>query len=430
MKRFISLLYPLDRRSFLCKLGKLSLAAGGAWLTSCAPTTPSPAAKEPGDRRISANFPTGHSSDRAASAENPVKIGVILPYSGVYAILGENSTLGMQLYLESVGNVAGGRSIVMIKEDEGTPDDALRKARKLVEQDKVDILSGIVSSAAAYAIRDYVHETRTVMVFCTTGANELTRSRKSRYIFRAGFSQGQLNAPMGEWIVRNIGRRVFVTAADYAAGREAIDAFKETFLAAGGEVVGELYPPFPNNDYAPYLAQIAQARPDATYSFYGGSDAINFVRQYAEFGLTRDVRLCGAGFMLEQDTLPAQGQAALGGISSLHWALTLDTVENQRFVEAYQRRFGKDPDVNAVHGWDVARVIVETITQLQGDTSNKERIVDIMEGVSYASPRGPFSFDPANHNVIQNVYVREVREIGGKLTNVILHTFPQVRDKG
>jgi branched-chain amino acid transport system substrate-binding protein len=328
-----------------------------------------------------------------------------------------------------VGNTAGGRTITVIKEDEGTPDDALRKTRKLLEQDQVDLIAGTVSTAIAYAIRDLVHDNKVIYISANAGGNDLTRSRKSPYIFRTSFTNAQPSVPMGEYLVKNVGRRVFISAADYAAGHESLQAFKDGFLAAGGELVGEVYPPFPNTDYAAYLTQIAQARPDATYSFYSGSDAVNFVKQYGEFGLNRDIRLCGSGFLLEQDVLPAQGNAALRGISGLHWALTLDNPENKAFVAAYRQRFNKDADVFAMQGYDTAHVIVEALNKTQGDTSNKERLADAIVAVKFASPRGPFEFDPETHNVVQNIYAREVREVDGKLTNVVLQTFPMVSDR-
>ncbi|HZU07872.1 MAG TPA: ABC transporter substrate-binding protein [Chloroflexota bacterium] len=417
--------HRLSRRSFIRSVSAAAgVLAGSAWLGGCAPPAGTPPAQPAGGP---APAPGGA---RPASGGPPLKIGLLLPYSGVYTVLGESITNGMQLYFESVGNTAGGRSITLIKEDEGaTGDEGLRKARKLIELDQVDLMAGVVSTAIAYAIRDLVHDSKTIFICANAGGNELTRSRKSPYIFRTSFTNAQPNIPMGEYVYKNVGRRVMITAADYAAGHEHVGAFKAGFLAVGGEIVGELYPPFPNTDYAAYLTQIAQARPDATYSFYAGSDAVNFVKQYAEFGLNRDIRLCGAGFMLEEDVLPAQGPAALRGISGLHWALTLDTPENRAFVQAYRQRFNKDPDVYAMQGYDTGRVIVEAINQTQGDTSNKDRLVEVITGIKFTSPRGPFEFDPETHNVVQNIYAREVREVGGKLTNVVIETFPMIKDR-
>ncbi|HZS01279.1 MAG TPA: ABC transporter substrate-binding protein, partial [Chloroflexota bacterium] len=358
----------VSRRSFVRSAG---LLAGGAWLAGCAPTTGGTAAPKPAAPAAGATSAPAAAA-RPAGGGPPLKIGVLLPYSGVYTTLGESITNAMQLYFDSVGNTAGGRTITLIKEDEGIqPDEALRKTRKLLDQDQVDLLTGVVSTAVAYALRDLVHDTKTIFICSNAGGNDLTRSRKSPYIFRASFTNAQHNYVMGEYIYKNVARRVFVSGADYAAGREQVNAFRETFQAAGGEIVGEVWPPFPNQDYAPFLTQIAQARPEATYNFYAGSDAVNFVKQYAEFGLNRDIRLCGSGAMLEEDTLGAQGAAALRAISGYHWAMTLDNPENKTFTQAYRQKFNRDADGYAVQGYDAARVIVEAVNQTQGDTTNK-----------------------------------------------------------
>jgi branched-chain amino acid transport system substrate-binding protein len=419
---------PVSRRGFIRSAGATAgLVAGGAWLAGCAPTTATTPSK-PAAAATAA--PAAAPAVAKPASASTLKIGVLLPYSGVYAVLGESITNGMQMYFDSVNNTAGGRGITLVKEDEGaTPDDGLRKARKLLEQDQVDLIAGTVSTAIAYAIRDLVDSNKVIYISANAGGNDLTRSRKSPYIFRTSFSNAQPSIPMGEYLVKNVARRVFISAADYAAGKESLAAFKEGFLAAGGELIGEVYPPFPNTDYAAYLTEIASKRPDATYSFYAGSDAVNFVKQYAEFGLSRDIRLCGSGFLLEEDVLPAEGQAALRGISGLHWALTLDNPENRAFTQAYRQKFNKDADVYAMQGYDTAHVIVDTLNRLQGDLTNKDRVVETMTAVKFASPRGPFEFDPETRNPIQNIYAREVREVNGKLTNVVLETFPMVKDK-
>lgn len=365
------------------------------------------------------------------ATKEAVKLGVLLPYSKVYAVLGESITNGMKLYFNSIGNEAGGRKIDMLLEDsEMDTDVGLRKARKFIESDKVDLMTGLVSSGVAYALRDLVHSTKTILIISNAGANEITRSKKSPYIFRTSFSNWQPNYPMGEWVARNLGKKVFVSAPDYAAGHEMIDAFKETFVSAGGEIIGEVYPPLGTNDYGPYLAEISKARPEVSYSFYSGSDAANFVRQFGEYRLNEQIKLAGAGFMLEEDVLPAQGEAALGGHSGLHWAYTLDTPENKDFVAAYEKEFGKAANVFAVQGYDTARVIAEALNAVQGDTSNKDALIEAIAAVKFASPRGPFEFDPETHNVIQNIYIREVVDVGGTLHNQVVDTVERVRDPG
>ncbi|WP_253665311.1 ABC transporter substrate-binding protein [Thermus scotoductus] len=360
-----------------------------------------------------------------------LRIGVVLPYSGVYAQLGEDITNGMLLYFEERKNLAGGRPIQLIREDEtADPSVALRKLTKLVEQDRVDLLTGLVSTASAYAVRDFVHNTRNVLLVSNAGGNALTRERKSPYIFRTSFTSWQVSFPLGRWVAERVAKRVAVVAADYAFGRESVAAFKESFLAAGGEVVQETYTPLGSTDFSAAIARLRQARPGAVYSFLAGSDAAIFLRQYAQFGLKGNVPLTTTGFTVEEDVIQAVGAAAEGAYSSLHWAVRLAIPENQRFVQAYQRRFGRSPSVYAVQGYDTARVIVEAVNALQGDVSNKSRLVEALEGVRFRGPRGLFEFDPKTHHVIQNIYVRQVRNVGGELANVVVADLGKVRDPG
>ena len=442
-----------SRRRFLksCVL-LVGAAASGSLLEACAPApapsptaapakpAASPAAASPSPAASPAASPSPSPAARPAAQAAPaakpatteaLKLGVLLPYSRVYAQLGESITNGMQLYFDSVGGTAGGRRIEMIKEDEEVdPQVGLRKARKLVEQDNVDIMTGVVSTATVYAIRDFVDQTKTLFVCSNAGGNDLTRARKSPYIFRTSFSNAQPSLPMGEYVAGRA-KRVTICAADYGAGRESMAAFRGGFERAGGTVVSEVYPPFPNTEYAPFLGQIQASNPEAVYCFFAGSDAVNFVKQYDEFGLKGSIKLFGSGFLLEQDVFEAQGLAGVGGISGLHWALTLDNPENKKFVEEYSGKFrDRVADVYAMQGYDTARFIVEALNRTNGNTQDKDAVVKAMEGISFASPRGPFRMDPETHNPIHNIYARETRESGGKPTNVVIETFPDIKDPG
>jgi branched-chain amino acid transport system substrate-binding protein len=365
------------------------------------------------------------------AASGPVKLGVLLPYSKVYQQLGEDITSAMTLYFEGVGFKAGGRSITMIKEDEEIdPQVALRKGRKLIENDNVDIMAGLVASPSALALRDAVHNSKTLLVIANAGANAVTRARRSPYIFRVSFSNWQTSYPIGKWFYDNVARSCLVGASDYAAGHEDINAFKESYLAAGGKVVGEVYPPLNNTDYGPYVAQMQKAKPEAIFVFFAGSDAARFVTQGAQYGLFKDSRLAGPGFLVEEDVLPAQGRNALGAYSCLHWALTLQTPENLAFTRAYRDRWKRDATVYAMQGHDTARVIVEALNATAGDTSNKTKLIDAMTAVKFVSPRGPISFDPETHNVIQSMYVRQVREVGKAIHNVVFANLGVIKDPG
>ena len=361
----------------------------------------------------------------------PIKLGVLLPYSKVYQQLGEDITSGMVLYFERSGFKAGGRTIALIREDEEIdPQVALRKARKLIESDNVDLLAGLVASPSAIAVRDLVHNSKTPLVIANAGANVVTRARRSPYIFRVSFSNWQTCYPIGRWFYDNVARSCLVGAADYAAGHEDIAGFKESYLAAGGKTVAEDYPPLNNTDYGPYVAQMQQARPVAIFVFFAGSDAARFVTQAAQYGLFKDARLAGPGFLVEEDVLPAEGRNALGAYSCLHWALTLQTPENLAFTRAYRERWRRDATVYAMQGFDAARVIVDTVHAVDGDTTNKARLIEAMAAVRFTSPRGPFSFDPETHNVIQAVYLRQVREVGTAIHNVVFDTLGVFKDPG
>lgn len=372
---------------------------------------------------------TGASSGSAA--KDALKLGVLLPYSKVYAVLGDHITKGMELYFEGVGYTAGGRKIELLKEDdENDAQTGLRKARKFIESDKVDLLTGFVNTGIAYAVRDLLHSSKTVTLVSNAGGNDLTRKRKSPYIFRTSFTSWQPSYPMGEWVYQNVAKKVVIAAADYAFGKESAAAFKETFLKSGGQILAEVYAPLGTNDYGAYLAQIAKAKPEAIYGFFSGSDAVRFVKQFEEYGLKKDVKLTSAGFMLEEDVLPAQGKAALGAFSGLHWALTLENPENKKFVEDFKKKYNAAPSVFATQGYDTARVIVDAVNLLQGDTSNKDKLTEAIKGIKFASPRGSFEFDPETNNVVHNVYVREVKEIGGELHNQVIKTYEKVKDPG
>jgi len=365
------------------------------------------------------------------AADNPpLKIGILVPYSMVYAVLGESITNGAELYFDQVGWQAGGRKIQVIKEDEeANPPTALRKARKLVENDKVDATIGIVSTAALYAVRDFMHDSKSILMVATAGGIDLSRSRRSPYIFRAAYSNWQLNYPMGKWYYDNVGKEVFLIAPDYAAGKEHLESFKESYLKAGGKVIGEVFPPLGNNDFGPYLSKIADSKTPGVFCFFAGSDAVRFVKQFAEYGLKGNVALTGAGFMLEEDVLPPQGESSLGGISSLNYAYTLDNPENKAFKEAYIKKYKVEPNLYSVYGYDSARAIVEAVNQLNGNTQDKEKFVKALEGVKFASPRGPFSFDQITHHAINNVYVRKVEMVDGKPHNVVIYNFGPIVDR-
>jgi branched-chain amino acid transport system substrate-binding protein len=237
---------------------------------------------------------------------------------------------------------------------------------------------------------------------------------------------------MGGWVAKNVSKDVFLTAPNYQAGKDMMNAFKETFVPAGGKVVAEDYPKLGETDYAPYLTKIRQSGAKAVFAFFSGSDAVNFVKQYAQYGLKDTIRLTGAGFLTEPDVLPAQGAAALGVLTGHFYTPLLDNPTNHRFVKDFREKyFNKMPDGFACQGYDTAEVIVRALKAVNGNTQDKDKLVDAIAKVEFDSPRGRFRFDPKTHNVIQPfIYVREVREVFGGLNNVVIDKVANVADPG
>src|SRR5881296_4301773 len=370
---------------------------------------------------------------RSAAQGAPVKIGLVLPYTGVYAVLGESITQGMELVFARESWTAAGRKIEMIREDdEMKPPIGIRKTEKLIDSDKVDILTGPVHSGILMGMRDKVHNSKTILIVSNAGADAISRERCSRWIFRTSFSNWQPNQPMGGWVANHVAKEVFITAPNYAAGKDQLGAFKETFVPAGGKLVGEDYPKLGETDYAPYLTKIKQSGAKAVYAFFSGTDAVAFVKQFDEFGLKQSVKLTGAGFLVEPDVLPAQGKSALGVITGHFYTPLLDNPTNVRFVKEFRDKFGgKMPDGFACQGYDTAETIVRAVKATSGNTQDKEKLVAAIEKTEFDSPRGHFRFDPKTHNVIQPyIYIREVREVAGGLNNVPIDKVADVKDPG
>src|SRR5215813_5058538 len=371
---------------------------------------------------------------KAQAQSAPVKIGLVLPYTGVYAVLGESITQAMELVFARENWTVAGRKIEMIKEDdEMKPPVGVRKTEKLIDSDKVDILTGPVHSGILMGMRDKVHNSKTVLIVSNAGADAISRDRCSRWIFRTSFSNWQPCQPMGGWVAKNVSKEVFQIAPNYQAGKDMMAAFRETFTPAGGKVVAEDYPKLGETDYAPYLTKIKQSGAKAVFAFFSGTDAVNFVKQYDEFGLKPNIKLTAPGFLTEPDVLPAQGKTALGIITGHFYTPQLDNPVNQRFVKEFRDKFkGKTPDGFACQGYDTAEVIVRALKAVNGNTQDKDKLVATIAETEFDSPRGRFRFDPQTHNVIQPfIYIREVRDVPGVgLTNVPIDKIAGVRDPG
>jgi branched-chain amino acid transport system substrate-binding protein len=365
----------------------------------------------------------GSGSGGDGGGNRTVKIGLVVPQAGVYATLGTDMKRGWDLWLERHGNKLGGYSVTTVTADEGEgPQSGVPAVQKVLQQDQVDVLVGIVNSATALGVKDMVTEAKKLLVISNAGAGAITGAGRTPYIWRTSFTNAQVAAAMGTSLAGSA-KRAYAIAPDYAAGAEAISGFSTAFAAAGGTVIGSSKPAFgKTQDYQPFLTRIRASGAQATFCFFSGSEAVSFVKQYAQFGLATRIPLYGSGFLTEGGVLTAQGDAAVGVQTTLHYSTELDNPANKEFLAAYQAKNGQPPTVFSVQTWDAANVLdraLRTATGLQGDAL-ATALGSI--GTVADSPRGAWTFDGQSPK--QTFYLRRVERSGERLVNAV------VRDLG
>ena len=355
-----------------------------------------------------------------------IKVGLLLPFSGVYAALGNDIEAGFTTAIEQFGAETETTFEIIREDTEVKPPVALGKAKKLILQDKVDVMAGIVSSGVLGAVRDMVHGAGVPLIVANAGNDEATGAACSPYITRMSFSNGQVNRPMGQWMYDQGIRKVYTLAPDYAAGRQMIDGFVQTFTAAGGEIAGQEFTPFQKTqDFGPYMAQAKSSGAEAVFVFYAGGEAISFVKQYDSFGLKAELPLYGSGFLTSPLYVNAEGPAAEGVITALHYVPTIDSPANAKFVEAFKAKTGRIPSEFAVHGYDAGRALIEAV---KAGATDRESLANALRQVRFDGPRGALSIDPATNNIVQPIYVYETVAGTDGLTQKVLAQLPAEAD--
>lgn len=366
----------------------------------------------------------------AQAPASPVKIGVILPYTGGFAVVGQDVTKGLELYLAKIGARAGGRELQILKEDEESkPDVALTKTRKLVERDRVDALVGPVHADVAMAMRDYVHAQGIPLVVPVPGISQLTAPPKtSPWIFRVTETNDMSNYSMGTWVFKKTPhRKVVVMASDFVAGRHSAGAFMAAFKSAGGEIVKEIYPPINTADFAPFLTQLTGVGADAVYAWFAGADAIRLVKAYREYGLAGKFPLLAYNSLVDDILLPAMGDAALGIVSVGHYSATVDSPENRAFVKEYEAKYNAWPTRYSEQGYVSAQLIGAAVEAIKGEVADRAKFQEALRGAvtRIHPPRGPIQFD-RYQQAITDIYVMRVERQGNRLVNAIVDRIPNV----
>ncbi|HEY2189617.1 MAG TPA: ABC transporter substrate-binding protein, partial [Caldimonas sp.] len=346
----------------------------------------------------------------AASAQSsgPIKIGLMLPYSGTYAGLGNAIENGFRLYVQEQGGKLGGREIQYFKvDDESDPSKATDNVNKLIKRDNVDVLVGTVHSGVALAMAKAAKDNNTLLVIPNAGADAITGPMCSANIVRSSFSNWQPGYAMGVVAGQKGVKRAMTITWAYAAGTESTKGFTEGLEKGGGKVVKDLTLPFPNVEFQALLTEIAAQKPDAVYAFFAGGGAVKFVKDYAAAGLNKTIPLYGPGFLTD-GTLEAQGASAQNMLTTLHYADNLDTPKNNAFRKAYAIAYKAQPDVYAVQGYDAAQILANGLKAVDGDLSKRDQLTAAMRKTAVDSPRGKFTLSAAG-NPVQDIYLREVK---------------------
>ena len=352
---------------------------------------------------------------RAQSAK--LRLGLMLPYTGTYAQLGSSIENGLRLALEQAGGKFGGRAVEFFKvDDESEPSKATDNANRLITRDKVDVLIGSVHSGVVMGMLKVAKESGTLMLIPNAGAAAATGALCTPNVFRTSFSNWQPIHPLGKVMAERGHRKAVFITWKYAAGEESLESFREGFAAAGGTVVKELFVPFPNVEFQALLTEIASIKPDSVACFFAGGGAVKFVKDYASAGLKNKIPLYGPGFLTE-GVLAAQGDAADGLLTTLHYADSLDNPRNKAFRSAYAKEYKSEPDVFSVQGYDTSLLLAQALEKVKGDIGNQKAVIAAMEGAVIDSPRGQWKMSKA-HNPIQDIYLRRVEKGDNKVLGI------------
>jgi len=346
-----------------------------------------------------------------------IRVGMMLPYSGVFAQLGTSIHNGFRLAIDEQGGKLGGREIEWFKvDDESDPSKAVENANRLVQRDKVDVLIGTVHSGVQMAIQKVARETGVLNIIPNAGFHPSTRALCAPNIFRTSFTNAQATYALGKPMMDRGHKNAVWITWKYLGGDECFEGFRDGYTSAGGTIVKELGVPFPSVEFQALLTEIASIKPDAVACFFAGGGAAKFMRDYAAAGLKGKIPLYGSGFLTE-GTLEAAGAAAEGIITTLHYSDSLDTPRNRQFRLAYAKTFRLQPDVYAVQGYDAGLLLQRGAAAVKGDLGNRAALYHAIETGPIDSPRGKWTMSKA-HNPVQDFYLRVVENKENKVIGV------------
>jgi branched-chain amino acid transport system substrate-binding protein len=370
----------------------------------------------------------GVSARDGAIAQDTVKIGIIMPLTGVLGAIGKQVIAAAKLYVAQHGTTVAGKKIeLIIKDDSGVPDNARRLAQELVVNDQVSVIgSGI--TPASLAMAPIVTQGKVATVIMVSGTSIVTE--RSPYFVRTSFTLGQQSSIIAEWAAKNGSRKVVIIQSDFAPGAEASAVFTAAFTKAGGQIAETIKVPLSNPDFAPFLERARNLNPDTLFVFVPAGQAGTFAKQFAERGFDKaGIKLIGPGDITDDNDLPGMSDAMLGVVTAGHYSAYHQSPMNTKYVEDFKKADNLRPNFISVGGWDGMHAIYEALKKTGGKTDG-DSLIEAMKGMSWESPRGPISIDPQTRDIVQNIYIRKVEKKNGELYNVEFATFEAVKDPG
>jgi branched-chain amino acid transport system substrate-binding protein len=360
-------------------------------------------------------------------AAETIKVGFMAPLSGIFAQAGKDMLEGIRLAFEQIGYQSAGRKIELIEEDsEGNPAVAQAKYRKLVTQDHIHVLTGVLLSNIGYGLIQPIERDQLPTLFLTT-PDDLTKKNVSKWILRTNFAASQPMHPLGDYAAKTLKyKKVVAIAMDNPFGHEQIGGFQRVFEDAGGRVVQKIWVPLNALDFAPYLTQVGKDA-DAVCAVFVAAQGVRFIKQYAEYGLKARLPLIGSGVMTDEHVIRNLGGEAVGAVGALIWAPTLTTPANRTYLKLAEAKVGRTPAYFTAIMYSAGRWVAEAAKIVEGRVEDRERFLAAIRKASETveDPRGPIKLDDLG-NPTQNVYILKVERVGGKLTNTVVHTYPLV----
>jgi branched-chain amino acid transport system substrate-binding protein len=366
-----------------------------------------------------------------AYAQQTIKIGLIMPYSGQFADTATQMDNAIKLYVKQKGDRVGGRKIEFVRKDTGgiAPDVAKRLAQELVVRDKVDILAGFVLTPNAMSAGDVSAEAKKFMVVMNAATAIITT--KSPYMARTSVTVPQLNETFGTWAVKKSGiKKIYTMVSDYGPGHDAEQSFHRGFKEAGGEVIGSVRFPVANPDFSAFVQRAKDQSPEAIYVWVpGGAQPAAIAKALAERGIDpRKTKVLGQGELTEDEARKSMGDSGLGIITVYHYDHNHASALNREFVKAFNAEYGgRNPNIYAIGGWDGMHLIYEALKKTGGKTDG-DTLIAAAKGMKWESPRGPVSIDPETRDIVQTVYIRRVEKAGAQTVNAEFDKIENVKD--